>query len=500
MSEPLALGIDIGTSSSKGVLVRGDGKIVARAVRPHEMRTPRPGWFEHDADGVWNADFDALAGQLLAAQPGAHIATVGVSGIGPCLLPADEAGVPLRPAILYGIDTRASEQIAQLDALLGPDEIRRSAGASLTSQAVGPKLLWLRQREPEVYERTKRLFMASSYLVHTLTGRYVLDHHSASQCTPMYNIAAHQWNEQWCELIAPGLQLPELVWPTELVGTVTAAAAERTGIPAGTPVTAGTIDAWAESVSVGVHDSGDVMVMYGTTMFLIGEVDRLTSHPGVWATAGVRPGSYSIAATLPTSGALTGWLSGITSADFPTLLAEADRAGPGANGLLLLPHFAGERTPDFDPNMRGMIAGLTLAHTRGDLYRAILEGIGLGVRQLLAALAEAAPLDAPRLVAVGGGTQGGLWTQVVSDVTGMPQELPAETIGACLGDAMLAASAVGMTEDASAWNPIQSVIAPDPGTTQMYDELFDAYLSLAVQTRNVAHRLAASQERRESPL
>lgn len=487
----LLLGIDIGTSSSKGVLVTEDGRIVARAARPHVTSTPRPGWYEHDADAVWDADFRALTHELLAAAT-APIAAIGISGIGPCLLPADGGGAPLRPAILYGIDTRAGEQIVRLTDDLGADTIRRRAGAPLTSQAVGPKLLWLRESEPDVYASTKYLFMASSYLVHRLTGVYVLDHHSASQCTPLYDVAEFRWNVDWAEAVAPGLALPELVWPAEVVGRVTAGAAERTGLPEGTPVVAGTIDAWAEATSVGVHAPGDTMIMYGTTLFLIEVVSDLTISDGVWATAGVRPNTWNTAATLPTSGAITTWLSKLTATDFETLIAEAASSPPGANGLLLLPHFEGERTPRFDADMRGALVGLSLAHTRGDIYRAALEGTGFGAREILAAMTAGTDRMSPaRIVAVGGGTTGSLWPQIISDVTGLAQELPTETVGACLGDAMLAALGSGVTDDVAAWNLPMARVVPSSAARARYDEMYCDYLALTARTRDVAHRLAA---------
>jgi xylulokinase len=310
----------------------------------------------------------------------------------------------------------------------------------------------------------------------------------------MYDIRARRWNGEWAERIAPGLPLPELMWPTEVVGTVTREAQQLTGIPAGTPVSAGTIDAWAEATSVGIREPGGVMLMYGTTMFLVEVVRELTTHPGVWATTGVWPDSYTIAATLPTSGAVTNWLSALTATDFGTLVAEAGQSPAGANGLLVLPHFEGERTPRFDPDSRGAVAGLTLRHTRGDLYRAALEGIAFGTRQILEAMAAAAGRhrDA-RLVAVGGGTQGGLWTQIVSDVTGLPQHLCRETVGAALGDALLAGVATGTAIDVDAWNPTVTLVSPDPATAGRYAERFADYVNLGEATRAVAHRLAATQ-------
>ncbi|MEU6720275.1 FGGY-family carbohydrate kinase [Nonomuraea sp. NPDC046802] len=475
------LGIDIGTSSSKGVLVAPDGTVVATAVREHPTATPRPGWFEHDALDVWWADFVAIVAEL--ARP--DVAAVGVSGIGPCVLPCAEDGTPLRPAILYGVDTRATAEIAAQNARYGAGAIMERCGSPLTSQAVGPKLEWLREHEPEVWAGTRRLFMAHSWLVHRLTGAYVLDHHSASQCTPLYDTRTHEWITDWD--VAPGLELPELAWSGDVAGTVTRAASELTGLPAGIPVVAGTIDAWAEALSVGVGSPGDVMLMYGTTMFIVEVLAERATSPKLWGTAGVAPGTYNLAAGMATSGAITAWLRDLTGASFGDLTTEAAAAGVGAEGLLMLPYFAGERTPLFDPDARGTVIGLTLRHGRGHLYRAALEATAFGVRHNLEAMREAGGKGG-RLVAVGGGTRGGLWTRIVSDVLRQEQELPAHTVGAAFGDAKLAAGAVGVS--CAGWNPVTSVVRPDPEAAEEYERLYRLYRELYQATSHIAHALA----------
>ncbi|MFI6867472.1 FGGY-family carbohydrate kinase [Nocardia sp. NPDC050406] len=488
----MLLGIDIGTSASKGVLVDRDGTVVARAEWQHGVSTPRPGWVEHQPENVWWEEFVSIARHLVEAADSDRLDALAVSGIGPCLLPADATGRPLRPAILYGIDTRAGAEIDELNAELGAEAILARCGSPLTSQAIGPKLRWLARHEPAVHARTRMLLMASSFLVHRITGRYVLDHQSASQCAPLYDLHARDWAADWAELVAPDLALPELAWPTEVIGHVTADAAAMTGLPAGLPVTTGTIDAWAEADSVGVRAPGDAMIMYGTTMFLIQVLTAPRPHPGLWGTCGTCPGTYTLAAGMATSGAVTDWLRILVDSEFADLVDEAARVPAGSRGLLVLPYFAGERTPLFDPDARGLIAGLTLGHHRADLYRAVLEGIGYGVRHNLEAMAAAGG-RAERLVAVGGGTKGGLWTRIVSDITGLPQQLPADTVGAALGDARLAATAVGL--DTSAWNPIIATVEPDPERHARYDEYYRHYRALYENTRETAHFLAAEQRR-----
>ncbi|WP_214319990.1 FGGY-family carbohydrate kinase [Nonomuraea sediminis] len=474
------LGVDIGTSSSKGVLVSPDGRVVATAVREHRTATPRPGWFEHDARAVWLEDFSAICREL--SRP--EISGIGLSGIGPCVLPATQDGTPLRPAILYGVDTRATAEIAAQTSRYGAAEILERCGSPLTSQAVGPKLEWLRAHEPEVWSATRRLFMAHSWLANRLTGAYVLDHHSASQCAPLYDTRTFSWIPEWAEEIAPGLRLPELAWSGEVVGTVTAAAAAEFGLPEGVPVIAGTIDAWAEAASVGVREPGDVMLMYGTTMFIVEILASRVTSPSFWGTAGITPGSHNLAAGMATSGAITAWLRDLTGASYERLTQEAAQAGIGAEGLLMLPYFAGERTPVFDPDARGTVIGLTLRHGRGHLYRAALEATAFGVRHNLEEM-RAAGATAKRLVAVGGGTAGSLWPQIVSDVLDAPQVLPTHTLGAAYGDAMLVAGA-----DSAAWNPPAATITPNPEARASYDHLYTLYRDLYPATLPIAHALS----------
>ncbi|GIH21776.1 sugar kinase [Acrocarpospora phusangensis] len=493
MSGRAFLGVDIGTSSSKGVLVDEDGRLLASAVREHEVSRPRPGHVEMDGE-LWWTEFRELAAELTAAS-GVTVAAVGVSGMGPCVLLTDEDDRPLRPAILYGVDTRAATQIEELTAELGgADAILERCGSVLSSQAVGPKLRWVADREPEVWRRARRLFMPASWLVRRLTGAYTLDYHSASQCTPMFDLGAVDWYRPWAERVAPDLELPPLAWSDQVAGTTREPVA---GIPAGTPVITGTIDAWTEAVSVDAQNPGDLMLMYGTTMFLIATVERPLRTPSMWGTVGAFRGSHNLAGGMATSGAITTWLRDLAGADYATLLAEAEESGPGARGLLMLPYFAGERTPLQDPDARGVVAGLTLSHTRGDLYRAALEATALGVRHNVEALRDAgAPVD--RVVAVGGGTRGGLWTRIVSDVTGLPQVIPATTIGAAYGAAHLAARTT-VAADIAAWNPPAETITPDPAQRAGYDELYALYRELYPATRTIAHALAARQRTPASP-
>lgn len=501
----LLLGIDIGTASSKGVLVRPDGTVLKTHSVPHGIEVPQPGFVEQDADRVWWADVVSLCRALLSGEhSGADVAGVAISAIGPCLLPLDEAGRPLRPGILYGVDTRGTPEIPDMEAEFGAESILAHSSMALTSQAIGPKVRWLQRHEPDIWARTRTLATASSYLTYRLTGRHVMDRHTASHFMPMYDPRTQGWHAEYSERMGVAGMLPELGWSDERAGEVTPEAAELTGLRPGTPVAVGAVDALSEAISVGAVRPGDLMVMYGSTTFFILVQDVPTPDPRVWTVAGAFEGQFNLAAGMSTTGSLTRWFVDELARELPEaqayaeLFAQAGQVPPGARGLLVLPYFSGERTPINDPQARGVIAGLTLAHTRADLFRSVLEGVACGVRHNLETFAA---LGTPvrRVVAVGGGTQGTLWPQIVSDVSGRPQVLPRVTIGASYGDAFLAGLATGQLrrEDLSAWVGQTRTIEPDRDLKPAYDQLYTLYRRLYESTREVVHRLG---ERSDGPV
>lgn len=486
----LLLGIDMGTGSTKGVLVDASGSVIASKSVAHSVDLPRPGWVEVDAEAMWWQEVRQISSALMAEVPaGSAVAGMCVSGVGPCLVLCDDDLAPLRPAILYGVDTRATAEIAALTEEFGEANILERAGTLLSSQAVGPKIEWVRRHEPEVFERATGWYGSNSYIAAKLTGEYVLDHHTASQCDPLYATRDFQWNRPWAERVCGHLPLPRLVWPGEVVGTLTASASEATGVPAGTPLVAGTVDAYSEAFSVGVRSPGDQMLMYGSTMFLVQVIDEYHSDATLWTTAGVEPKSLALAAGTSTAGSLVSWLQAITGGpSFDDLTTEAQAVPPGSEGLLMLPYLAGERTPVFDPQARGVVAGLTLRHGRGHLFRAAYEGISFGIRQILERFDDAH--TGLRTVAVGGGLRSPIWAQALSDITGRTQLVPEQAIGASYGDALLAAIAVGLVPPSTDWTKIAREITPRAENRALYDDLYGTWLDLYPATRETVHRLA----------
>lgn len=492
----VTLGVDIGTYQSKGVLVDSAGDIVAQAARDHEMIVPRPGWAEHRAEEDWWGDFAHITRALLdqSGLPPEAVGAVAVSAIGPCMLPVDASGAPLMNGVLYGVDTRAAAEIEELNARIGADVIFERCGNALTSQAVGPKILWLRRQRPEIFERTARVLTSTSYIVQKLTGEAVIDHYTAANFAPLYDVA----RQDWCDDLAPeiiGLEkLPRLLWSSEIAGKVSAEAAGVTGLAPGTPVTCGTIDAAAEAVSVGLRQTGDMMMMYGSTIFIVLATDSRLRDPALWYAPWLYPGTHAAMAGLATSGTLTHWFRDRFARDLPrgeafaTLAEEAATSPPGANGLLMLPYFSGERTPIHDPQAKGAFFGLNLTHDRGDMYRALIEGIAYGTAHVTRTFADAGART-ERVLAVGGGTQNALWLQATSDICGVEQIVCDKTVGASYGDAFLAACAIGAAApgDIARWNPAAQTVRAV--ANPVYDRQYRLFRRLYEQTKDIAGEL-----------
>lgn len=505
MGKGYLLGIDIGTYESKGVLTDLDGQPVNTQVVSHGLSFPKPGWAEHDAEKTWWGDFCSLS-QRLVQESGVNshdILGIGCSAIGPCMLPIDKQGNALRPAVLYGIDTRAIREIQHLENLLGKDSIYQSCGASLSAQSVGPKILWEKNNEPEVYEKAFRFVTSTTYLTGKLTGKYFVDHYTAASFLPLYDLNRGEWNKDFCKPIVERARLADLGWTTEIAGTVTKEAASLTGLAEGTPVIVGTVDAAAEAVSVGVVDPGQIMIMYGSTIFMIEILSERKTDHRLWSAPYLFPEMNCLMAGMATSGALTRWLrdnfanelvnqeaeKGINA--YGVLADEASEVPPGSDGLLVLPYFSGERTPLNDPKARGVIFGLTLSHTRGHIFRAALEGIGHGIRHHFEVLRE---IDAEpeTVIAVGGGTKNQLWLQIVSDICGVPQRVPEVTIGASYGDAFLAGLGVGVFSsyrDINNWLNKAGIVKPNPENGNLYTKHHSLYRRLYKQTRDIMYEV-----------
>lgn len=504
MGEPDAVfvGVDIGTYESKGVVVDQHGRVIASARRGHAVDFAPDGRAEHDAETVW---WQGLCGVLteLAAHPDVDLgrcAAVACSGIGPCVLSVDEDFTPLGPAALYGIDTRAVAEGRALTERLGRRAIRERAGNDLTSQSAGPKIAWLAAHQPQVHARARWFLTCQSFLVARLTGEVVVDHATASYFHPLYDLRAGAWDVAGCEDFIDAARLPRLAWAGEVAGTVTPTAARSTGLPVGTPVLVGTADAQAEAFGSGVVDPGDLMVMYGSSSFMIQVRDTVPTQLLTWNAPYVVPGRFGAAAGTSTAGTAVRWLLDLlelpTSDDgFARVVELATAAAPGADGLIFLPHLAGERTPWFDEQARGVFAGLSLAHRRQHLARAVLEGVAHSMVVALDVLVQGA--TSSRVTAVGGGTRNPVWLQAVSDISGLEQAVVTHP-GASYGGAALAALAVGAITspgDVRRWIGEPAVIRPRTDLGPAYRSDHERFVELYHAARDAGR----TAERADAP-
>lgn len=508
MNTSYLLGVDIGTYSSKGVLVDArTGNVLAEHSLEHTLSMPRPGWVEHDPQQTWWGEFTSICRTLIAnaGVEAKHIQGVGVSGIGPCVLPVDADGQPLRPAILYGIDTRASQEISVLEHALGRDDVFKHSATHLSSSANGPKILWVKNHEPEVYAKARWFLTSQSFIVFKLTGNAVMDNYTACTYAPLLDVRTRQWRTGMDDLITPARNLPATSWSCEIAGYVTPQAALETGLPQGTPVIAGTMDSAAEAISAGVTEFGDMMMMFGSSNSFILKTDRLAPTDNYWALNWLEPNTFAFVGGMSTVGSLTRWFRDQLS---PLELAAEQQHGLnayasiasllefsrlGANGLIALPYFEGERTPMYDPDAKGMFFGLTLKHTRADMYRALLESVGFGIRHNFEGmLAEG--LHPKHILAVGGGVKNLAWMQIISDIANIEMSIPEQQVGSAYGDAFLAGVGVGLFSGVSEvrkWVRYLHHITPNPEATARYAPLYAIYRDLYTQTSSLMSRLSA---------
>ncbi|MED4782849.1 FGGY-family carbohydrate kinase [Brevibacillus choshinensis] len=508
------LGIDIGTYESKGALVDEAGKLLVSEAVAHRLEIPQRGWAEHDAEQTWWHDFTQLSKaitQKAADKYGIRpeeIKAVGVSSIAPAVVPVDVEGKPLRKAILYGVDTRSQKQVHDLNEQIGEERIFQVAAQSLSAQSAGPKILWIRQEEPHVYERTAKFLCGSGYLVYKLTDEQIIDRYTAASYAPLFDIHQLKWSTELASAICELDQLPRLTWSHEIVGEVTRQAADQTGLAQGTKVIAGTADALSEAISVGAVHKGDLMLMYGSSTFFILVAPHLPKTQTLWANLHAVPGSHTITGGTATAGSLTRWFidqrlsvagqrgdpstGGMTVDEAYTYATKlAEQSPPGANGLLTLPYFSGERTPIHHATAKGVFFGLTLHHTQSDMYRSILEGISFSIRHNMD---EIRSMQVPihRAVAVGGGVKNRLWLQSVSDICQMTQVIPEITLGAAYGNAFLCALGLGWHRDITEmdqWVRVKEEITPQEAHQPLYERYYELYHRLYRQTRDLMDEL-----------
>ncbi len=488
------LGIDIGTTATKGILLHPQRGLVAEAEAPSTLRSPQAGWAEEDPEEWWRNVATVTRACLAQAGIEAHqVAGVGVSGMVPTLILLDPAGHALYPSIQQN-DARAYQEIQEFRAQVDEADVLARTGSAITQQSIGPKLLWLRRHHPELMERAAHVLGSYDYIVYRLTGVFSCERNWALE-SGLFDLRREEWDETLLALSTIHRDwLGEVHWPSDVVGEVTPEAGAHTGLRPGTPVVAGSADHIASAFSAGLKAPGDLLVKLGGAGDILYDLDALVIDPRLFLDYHVIPGKYLLNGCMAASGSIIKWFRQqfAPQADYPELDREGEAVPPGSEGLVLLPYFLGEKTPVHDPRARGVLFGLTLTHTRGHVYRAILEGIAYGFRHHLAVLEERG-LTAAKARVTNGGARSRLWKQVTADVLSLPLEPVAQHPGSSLGAAFVAGKGVGLFRE---WGEIERFIRlaepvePDPRAHARYQELFAVYRELYERNKDLFPRLA----------
>lgn len=499
------LGIDIGTSSTKAVLCDERGDILATASSPHLSLTPRPGWSEQDPEGWWTATIEAVRHALeSAAVPGEAVRAVGLSGQmhGSVLLPREAItgggtdARALRPALLWN-DQRTAQQCQQLERAAGGRRalVDLVGNAALTGFTL-PKLLWVREHEPDLWAGVAAWCLPKDYVRLRLTGELATDVGDAAG-TLLFDVDGRGWSSRAHELcdLDPALS-PRVLESCAVAGHVTGWAATQTGLRAGTPVVAGSGDNQCGAVGGGVVEPGLVLATLGTSGVIYahctephkdtgargappGRVHTMCAADG----AASASGHWSLTGCTLSAGGSLAWLHDALFPDTPygQLLAEAEAVPPGAGGLVFLPHLTGERCPHPDPDARGAFVGLTGRHSRGHLVRAVVEGVTLTMRQILDIFGSLG-VEASRIRLGGGGAKTPFWRQLQADIFGARVELPNTEEGPAFGAALMAGVGAGLwpsvAEACRETIGVTETLGPDPARASRYREVLGVYSSM----------------------
>jgi xylulokinase len=485
------IGVDVGTSGTRALAVTTEGRLVAEATRPHELLTPRPGWTEQHPAEWWDACRAALA--EVAAAAGGDVVGLGLAGQMHGSVFLDGAGEVVRPALLWN-DQRTADQCDEITERVGAERLLELAGNPALTGFQAPKIVWLREHEPDAYARVASVLLPKDYVRFMLTGERATDASDASG-TLLLDVRARDWSDEILEALEiPRAWLPRVFEGPSVTGTLRDEVASELGLPEGLPVAAGGGDNAAAAVGVGVVREGSVSTSIGTSGVLFAHRDAFTPDPSgrVHAFCHAVPGAWHLmAVTLSAGGSLSWWRERF-DADFAELVDEASGVEPGAEGLVFLPYLTGERSPHLDPRARGAFVGLTLRHSRAHMTRAVMEGVAFSMRDGLEVMRGLGTPDED-MRAVGGGARSPLWLALQADVYGRSVRRTEVDEGPAYGAALLAGVASGAladVEEARAQVRLRAEMTePDPARVARYDELYAVYRSLYGSLRNQKHEL-----------
>jgi xylulokinase len=496
----LLLGLDVSTTAAKALLIDGTGTVVSSATVALSLSTPKPLWSEQDPHEWWDGIAESIRQALVGAgATGAQVTGVGMTGQMHGLVMLDGSGNVLRPAILWN-DQRTAAQCDEIRARLGKPRLVQLTGNDALTGFTAPKILWVREHEPEVYARTAHILLPKDYIRYRLTGGYATDKAGATG-TLLMDIKARDWSLEVLDALdIPAGWLPKTHEGPEVTGRISAEAAAATGLAEGTLVVGGGGDQAAQAVGVGAVEPGIVALTLGTS----GVVFASTGEPFVepegrlHAFCHAVPGCWHLMGVMLSAAGSLRWYRDTVAPDmtFDALLAPAADVPPGSEGLLFLPYLTGERTPHPDPLARGAFVGLTVRHTRAHMTRAVLEGVAFGLRDSFELMRTVGLAELRQVRVSGGGAKSALWRQILANVLGVELVTVNTTEGAAYGAALLAGVGAGSWPDVDAACQatvrLTGSIEPQPGIAALYEKAYARYCQLYPALKGISHELSNS--------
>jgi len=488
----ILLGLDIGTTSTIGVLLRLPDEVLAVASRPVALQSRHPGWAEEDP-AEWWVNVCAVARELLARRGIAteEIDGVGVAGMLPAVVVLDRDGAVLRPSIQQS-DGRCGVEVDAMRAEWPEKAFLARAGNGINQQLVGAKLRWIEAHESETFARIATVFGSYDYINWRLTGRRAVEQNWALEAG-FIDIATHAVDDALVAFAhCPAGALPPVIRSHAVLGPISDQAARDTGLKPGTPVVGGAADMIASALGAGIVAKGDVLLKFGGAIDVLVATDVVAPDPRMFLDYHLVPGLFMPNGCMSTGGSGLNWFvetfagreraaaeaAGLTPHQHLDRLAAARPAG--SDGLTVLPYLLGEKTPIHDPSARGVFAGLTLSHDLGHLWRAMLEAYAYAIAHHVEVLNEMGHTTT-RFFVSDGGSASGIWMQIVGDVLRQPLQALGGHLGSCIGAAWTAAIGTGCTEDwsgAARLVRLDHVVRPDPAHAAVYAEGYRTYRDL----------------------
>jgi xylulokinase len=486
----LLVGLDVGTGGARAVAVDESGNVVAGASSEYPLHSPRPGWTEQNPEDWWEGAKEAL-GKVAAED---EVVGLGLTGQMHGSVFLDASGGVIRPALLWN-DQRTEAQCRKITEWVGEERLIQIAGNPALTGFQAPKILWLRDEEPENYSRVARVLLPKDYVRLRLTGEHATDASDAAG-TLLLEVRGRDWSGEILDALEiPDEWMPEVYEGPESTGALREDVAGELGLPVGIPVAAGGGDNAAAAVGVGVVESGLLSSSVGTSGVLFATSEGFTPDPSgrVHAFCHAVPNVYHLMGVTLSAGGSLQWWRETLGKDYDELVEAASAVPPGAEGLVFLPYLSGERTPHLDPQARGAFVGLTARHGIPHMTRALMEGVVFSLRDSLEIMREL-EVSVEQVRATGGGARSPMWRQLQADVYGVPIHRTIADEGPAHGAALLSGVATGVYRDVeeacSTVRVREEATEPDAERTEIYEEFYEVYRSLYPATRSAMSRLA----------